>query len=316
MSLTITTWNVQNLSRSSNLYTEKLNYLTRILQILNPDIIALQEILDVDALQDLAQALGFFSFDALPDYRYNRVTFLTRQQPAQAPRQINQWRLPPGAVIHRFNSDGDVEVLPQFSRPAFQITVEYNGQEIDIITAHLKSKLLKFGNDFTTSNESLRAQSAFFALELRAAEATTLREHVTNLLAANRDVVLLGDLNDGPEAATTQILYGEPLSQPRGPEDATSAGSAFQRADEYDAQRLFNVTKLLPENIRWTRLYNGQKELLDHILASQGLMPRVDRLRQVPEMSIINDDMPNMIGAHPIDEDVIPDHAPVTATFV
>jgi len=316
MPLTITTWNVQNLSQSSDIYTQKITFLTSTLQTLGSDIVALQEILDVDALQDLAQALGFFSFDAPPDYRGNRVAFLTRQQPVQAPQQINQWQLPPGVVIHRFNSDGDVEVLPQFSRPAFQITVEYNGQEIDIITAHLKSKLLKFGDDFTTSNESLRVQTALFALELRAAEATTLREHVTNLLAADRDVVLLGDLNDGSEAATTQILYGKPGSQPRGPEDATKASGAFQSADKYDKQRLFNVTKLLPDNIRWTRLYNLQKELLDHILASEGLMPRADQLRQVPALSILNEDTPNMIGAHPTDEKAVPDHAPVTTTFV
>ena len=35
-------------------------------------------------------------------------------------------------------------------------------------------------------------------------------------------MILLGDFNDGPEAATTQILYGAPGSQPRGPEDATN----------------------------------------------------------------------------------------------
>ena len=76
------------------------------------------------------------------------------------------------------------------------------------------------------------------------------------------------------------------------------------------------MTKLVPLEARWTRRFNGQNELLDHILASEGLMPRVDRLRQVPAMSILNNDIPNMIGAHPIDERVIPDHAPVTAVFV
>lgn len=57
-------------------------------------------------------------------------------------------------------------------------------------------------------------------------------------------------------------------------------------------------------------------ELLDHILTSQGLMPRLNGLRQVPTMSILNEDTPNMIGSHPIVSGVVPDHAPVTATFV
>lgn len=121
---------------------------------------------------------------------------------------------------------------------------------------------------------------------------------------------MLGDLNDGPEAATTQILYGAPGSQPRGPDDATHAAGAFQRADVNDGQRLFNVAKLVPEDIRWSRRHNGQNELLDHILTSAGLMPRVNGLRQVPTMSILNEDTPNMIGAHPIVGGVAPDHAP------
>ena len=86
-------------------------------------------------------------------------------------------------------------------------------------------------------------------------------------------------------------------------------------ADEEDDQRLFNVTKLVPEKIRWTRRHDGQDELLDHILVSEGLMPRVNGLRIVPTMSILNEDTPNVIGSNPLMSGVIPDHAPVTATF-
>ena len=125
-----------------------------------------------------------------------------------------------------------------------------------------------------------------------------------------------GDLNDGTEAATTQVLYGPPGSQPRGPEDATLVSGAFQRADTLDGQRLFNVTKLVPESLRWSRRYNGQNELLDHILASEGLMPRLGQLRQVPVVTIYNEDTPTLIGNNPTVNGIIPDHAPVTAVFV
>ena len=92
----------------------------------------------------------------------------------------------------------------------------HGGAPVDIITTHLKSKLLTFGGNFSTSNETLRAHTAFFALERRAAEANGLRNHVNGLLTTNRHVIVLGDLNDGPEAATTEILYGPPGGQPRG----------------------------------------------------------------------------------------------------
>jgi len=50
------------------------------------------------------------------------------------------------------------------------------------------------------------------------------------------------------------------------------------------------VTKLVPEPLRWSRKHDGQNELLDHILASSGFMPRLGGigLRQVPALSILN----------------------------
>ena len=317
MSITITTWNVQNFRRTDPVFSDKLDFLVGTLQALGSDVVALQEILDMNALQDLANRLGFQPFAAAPDDRGIRVAFLTRDAPMLLPPlQIDQFRLAQGVEVQDFGANGTVKVIPRFPRPALQISIGHNSGQIDIITTHLKSKLLSFGGNLSTTNETLRAHTAYFALERRAAEATSLREQVTSLLSAGRKVVVLGDLNDGPEAATTEIFYGPPGGQPHGPEDATHASGAFQRADAQDVQRLFNVTKFVPENIRWSRRHNGQNELLDHILTSEGLMPRVNGLRQVPTMSILNEDTPNMIGPHPTAGGVVPDHAPVTATFL
>jgi endonuclease/exonuclease/phosphatase family metal-dependent hydrolase len=316
MPLTITTWNVQNFTQSDPVFADKLDYVAGTLQALGSDVIALQEILDLNALQALATRLGFSRVAAAPDSRGIRVAFLVRTTLPVAPLEIDQFSLPTGVVVNEFGSTGAVQIVAAFPRPALRITVTHNGAPVDVVTAHLKSKLLTFGGNFSTSNETLRAHTAYFALERRAAEANGIREHVTGLLAANRHVVVLGDLNDGTEAATTEVLYGPPGSQPRGPEDATLASGAFQRPDLQDAQRLFNVTKLVPPALRWSRKHNGQPELLDHILASHGLMPRIGFLRQVPVLTILNEDTPNLIGNQPTVNGVIPDHAPVTAVFV
>jgi endonuclease/exonuclease/phosphatase family metal-dependent hydrolase len=313
--ITITSWNVQNFAQNDPVFADKLTFVAGTLQALGSDVVALQEILDLNALQSLATRLGFHHFAAPPDGRGNRVAFLTRNPPVQPPQPIVQWQLAPDVQVRDFGAGGTVAVLAQFPRPALQISVAHGGGQLDVVTAHLKSKLLTFGSNFSTTNETLRAQTAYFALERRAAESASVREHVTGLLAAGRQVVVLGDLNDGPEAATTQILYGPPGGQPRGPEDATHATGAFQRADADDVRRLFNVTNLVPASLRWSRRHNGQNELLDHILASQGLMPRVGGLRQVPVVTILNEDTPNLIGAHPIAGGTVPDHASVTATF-
>jgi len=315
MPLTVTTWNVQNFRQADPIFTDKLDYITAVLQALNSDVIALQEILDPGALQALATRLGYQQFAAAPDSRGIRVAFLTRAAPPAPAAPIDQFALPPGVMVNEFGPGGAVQAVAQFPRPALKVTITHNGASLDIITAHLKSKLLTFGSNFSTSNETLRAHTAFFALERRAAEANGIRNHVNGLLTANRNAIVLGDLNDGPEAATTEIIYGPPAGQPKGPEDATNATGAFQRADQQDPQRLFNVTKLVPAEIRWSRKHNGQPELLDHILCSHGLMPRVGLLRQVPTMTILNEDAPNLLGENPTVNGVIPDHAPVTAVF-
>src|SRR5262245_44284768 len=59
-----------------------------------------------------------------------------------------------------------------------------------------------------------------------------------------------------------------------------------------------------------------QNELLDHILASEGLMPRLGQLRQVPVVTIYNEDTPTLVETNPTINGIIPDHAPVTAVFI
>jgi hypothetical protein len=111
---------------------------------------------------------------------------------------------------------------------------------IDLITTHLKSKLLSYPDGrFTPRNEDERARYAGYALSLRAAEAIPLRVHATALLAAGRTVVVLGDFNDEPLAATTQILLGPPGSEFK--------TGGFGVPDKGDAQRLWNLAPMLPE---------------------------------------------------------------------
>src|SRR5918994_6861120 len=116
MSITITTWNVQNLRRSDPVFADKLNFLVGTLQALGSDVVALQEILDLDALEEFANRLGFHHVAAMPDGRNNRVAFLTRNVPALPARQIDQWQLAQGIEVRDFDSNGAIEVLQRFPR--------------------------------------------------------------------------------------------------------------------------------------------------------------------------------------------------------
>jgi endonuclease/exonuclease/phosphatase family metal-dependent hydrolase len=149
-------------------------------------------------------------------------------------------------------------------RPALRARITADGRTVDLVTCHLKSKLLSFpGGRFTTSDEDERARFGVYALNQRGAEAATVRTAATRLLAddgQHRAVVVLGDLNDGPAAATTQILLGPPGSE--------IGTGGFEPPDQGDGQRLWNTAPLVPEEQRYTRIYRGQPELIDHILVS------------------------------------------------
>jgi endonuclease/exonuclease/phosphatase family metal-dependent hydrolase len=314
MTFTVTTWNVENFSPDAPNYDAKRAYLAETISDLGSDVVAVQEVLDATALEALAADLGFVAVAGEPDSRDNRVGFLLRAAPLAPARTIKTWRLHEGALVQELDADMHVQTVQSMPRPALAVTVQAGARQITLINVHLKSKLLTFPNGaFSTTNETLRAGVAYFAIQRRAAESKTIREEVTDLLQAGQEVIVLGDLNDGANAATTEILYGPGGSQPQSPNEQKNG--AFHKQDGGDRRRLFNVTGLVPLEARWTRKYKGQNELIDHILVGEKLMaPRNGELRAVPAVRIDNEDAPSMDDAPRLDG-VVPDHAPVTAVF-
>jgi hypothetical protein len=78
---------------------------------------------------------------------------------------------------------------------------------------------------------------------------------------------VLGDPNDEPTAATTQIPPGSELG---------TAG--FDRPDRGDGAQLWNLAPLIPAERRFSRAFRGRGELIDHILASHALVNRIDQV--------------------------------------
>ena len=200
-------------------------------------------------------------------------------------------------------------------RGVVRVTVMSGGLPVHIITCHLKAKLLTFpGGFFSTGDDDLRARVGAVALMRRTAEAAQVRLEVNQLMAANPNdgVIVLGDLNDGPEAATSQLLLG-----PSGSEIGTMG---FDRPDQGDAARLFNTDVLIEEDRRFSRIHRGVGELLDQILASEELFPRTNGInRDLPEVDShvdFSDQLPS-ISSNPNvrASEIEPDHAPVTAVF-
>ncbi|MDP3891844.1 hypothetical protein [Nocardioides sp.] len=60
-----------------------------------------------------------------------------------------------------------------------------------------------------------------------------------------------------PQAATTQILHGPPGSE--------VGTGGIDRPDTGAAQRLWNTAGFIDEAERWSRVYRGRRELIDHV---------------------------------------------------
>jgi hypothetical protein len=221
------------------------------------------------SLQELLGRVGGAWHTAVsthPDPRGIRVAFASRL-PITSITEVS----PFAAGIAPVQSDDHGATATATSRGVLNIAVTIAGiGPVQLVTTHMKSKLLTYPNGrFQPRDEDERARFGAYALYKRAAEAATVRTHMTQLLGGNGQTtpaLLVGDMNDEPEAATTQILLGPPGSE------IGTAGETIP--DNGDAARLFNLAPKLPPEQHYSRIYRGRKELIDHILVSHALVAK------------------------------------------
>ncbi len=307
MGMRIGTWNLENLFRPGEadasptpaVYDAKLASLARTITLLAPDVLAVQEVGSAGALDDLIDRLDGTWDVALaePDRRGIRTGVIATSALTSV-EQVSSFPDRLGPV--RVTDDGTS--IAAMGRPALRVRVG----DVDVVSVHLKSKLLTYPNGrFGPRDEGERARYAVFAVHRRAAEAAAVREYADRLLdgaGVDRLVVVAGDLNDVPEAATTQILLGPPGSE--------IGTRGFDIPDSGDGARLWNLAPLIPEEQRWSRDYRGRRELIDHLLVSRAAVLRVTEV-------VTGGPEPDSITDSPIARVDVPgsDHRPVLATL-
>ncbi|WP_431676547.1 endonuclease/exonuclease/phosphatase family protein [Kitasatospora sp. KL5] len=319
--ITIGTWNVENFCRplpagtppnpnkcaakDQAAYEAKVEALAGVVSEIAPDLLGVQEVGSQEALDDLVAALPGVWHTAVsdhPDPRGIRVGVISR-----SPLLDVQQRLAFPTHLGGVQVNDDGTTIDEMGRGGLAVRIEPTpGQSVHVAVCHLKSKLLTFpGGGHSTHDEGLRARFAAYALFRRGAEAVTMRDLADDLLQGDgktREVIVLGDFNDDWKAATTQILYGPPGSQ--------IGTGGFAHPDQGDAKRLWNLAPRILEQGGFSRLFEGQPELIDHIMISHAL------LAKVTEVSTGNEKLPNVTEAHPTAaHDKPSDHSPVIAKF-
>ena len=338
----VMTWNVENLfppgsfispsSRSpvtQEHFNGKVKFITDFITSLakKPDVVAFQEIggqtsIDLRSIEALQARLGgeypHHSISQAPDGRRIKVVFLSRIE-LKLPKDITDF--PPGPLETVPDFGG--ESIAKMGRGALKVEVEPQaGVGIRLVNVHLKSKLLSFpreggGTSFEPRNENERAIGAGIALMRRAAEAVTVRSFINAEMEASPAVhtIVLGDLNDEPLAATSQIFCGP-------------ADSDIKSTDQDDRVRLYSLVdaislrgtdtkNFLAETERFSRIHEGRGELIDHIMATKGLVFADGDFVVKEVRSFVNLIAGQSVTANPNERatSIAPDHAPVLARF-
>jgi endonuclease/exonuclease/phosphatase family metal-dependent hydrolase len=312
--LAVATWTLENLYRPGGafgpktqaLYDDKLDQLAATITSIAPDVLAVQEVGQPAALADLVARLPgdwHTLLSAAPDVRGIRVGFVSRLAFTDHEDIVD---LPAGLTPPQVDDSGGVSA--HMGRGALRVTVNSpNGLAVQIVTVHLKSKLLSYpGGRFSPHDEDERARFGAYALYRRTAEATTVRCAVNARLEGHgqdRAVIGLGDMNDTPDAATSQILIG--------PGESELGTPGADRPDRGDGSRMWNLAPLLPAGEQYSRIHQGHGELIDLIYVSHRLHQHVTEMRSLVERNLpsIGDDPARRRNS------ADSDHAPVYARF-
>ncbi|MFC8405966.1 endonuclease/exonuclease/phosphatase family protein [Streptomyces griseoincarnatus] len=307
------TWNLENLYRPGGpygpadeaAYAAKLAALAAVITELDPGLLGVQEVGDPGALEDLAGTLDddwHVALSSHADSRGIRVGFLSRTELTVV---ADTAAFPPRMLPVQADDTG--LTVSQAGRGFLAVEVADERGPLRVAVCHLKSKLLSYPNGrFQPRDEGERARYGAYALYRRAAEAAALRALADRLLEGDgreRDVAVLGDLNDEVQAATTQLLLGPPGSEIGTP--------GYDRPDRGDAVRLWDVAPLIPASERYSRVNSGRRELIDHVLLSHRLVRRVS----AAGTGLPDDGPPRLpsVGADPGERRGVAgsDHAPV-----
>jgi predicted extracellular nuclease len=306
--LTVATCNLLNLARPGRIFygnqdpysaaefERKIVWLGDRFKTLNADVVAVQEVWDDSALKTAVARSGLhYTTVLVPGAEDTQVGAAPNGGAQGTPRVGIVSRLP----VDAFQSFADfppgfavdvpeLGLHKSFERAPLLATVRMkHGQQVNILTVHLKSKRPKFLSDANghpledRDDPKVTARAALRSLIIRGAEAAALRCAVVDLLhRTHTPLVMMGDFNDSTRSVTTQMI-------------AATAEIAYDKAARDVA--LFNAYDVQGENalkkdVAYTHVHQGSPEVLDQILVSEEFVPGSRfRLGDVKRVDYFND---------------------------
>ncbi|MEP1200429.1 endonuclease/exonuclease/phosphatase family protein [Tateyamaria sp.] len=280
-----------------DIFARKINFTRDVLLRQDADVIGLQELWAADALDQALVAGGLEGeYTALIPPGHNGksivcAALVRNGMLVDEPEWIRDF--PDEYVLKSGGDDPQqdfIEVnLSTFSRPVLHFKVQPDPRTpvIHVFVCHFKSRRpTQFWRESWYEKDvhgpHLSALGYAISTVRRTAEAAALRVLVTNLAKkTDTPVVVIGDMNDGKDSNTLNILseqptYLSPLSTGGGDNSLYTA----QTMQEYRSVR----------DVYYTHVFKGNRESLDHIMFSQEFYDNSKRrIWAFDEMVVEND---------------------------
>lgn len=286
-SLTIATANLLNLANAGRVFYEnqepytardferKIDWLGGRIAALNADVLAVQEVWDEAALKAVVN--------------HSQLSYNTIVAPGAENNKANNGAVntPRVGIVTRLDVDNiqsftqfppgmgvqvpELGEHAKFERPPLLASLRMqNGQRIHMLTAHMKSKRPKFLQDAQGNtledrdDEKVTARATLRSLVIRGAEAAALRAIVVDVLKRTHEpLVVMGDFNDGPHSATTQMVAAtNEVAYDKGARD-TALFNAYEVQGEMAFKR----------DVAYSHVHQGYPEVLDQIFVSEEFLP-------------------------------------------
>lgn len=311
MQFRVASFNVENLvgdgiryydryKDTAETYGAKANWVASILTRARADVVGVQELWLEDALRDVAKRSSFFArqtvhivapgagADNLDGHLAKRPRLgLISRFPIREAQSFQTFPATVDLTIPLRVDGGAISAVPvgisQFQRPVLRAVIDIDGLDVIFYVAHLKSKgpMIREGEDGRDPFVAALGQSR--ATIVRAAEAVALRHIILSDVSRTRKpAIVLGDLNDTPDASSTQTV--------RGPAPARDMSYAEKQA-LWDVV-LYSTFRIALERSPTihTHIHDGERDILDHILVSEEFFTRNKaRIGEVIRHEVIND---------------------------
>lgn len=282
----------------TDIYQRKIDFTATTLERLEADVVGLQELWAGAALDEALAAAGMAEdYAALvpPDHTDKRIVCaaaVRRDMLVGTPEWITDF--PPEYVLKTGGDDPQQDYLEvklsTFSRPVlhFQVQPDERTPVIHVFVCHFKSRRPtqiwreRSWYEKEVHGPHLNALGYAISTVRRTAEAAALRVLITQLIKnTDTPVVVIGDMNDGKDSNTLNILseqprYLSPLSSGGGDNALYTA----QTMQEYRSVR----------DVYYTHVYQGQRESLDHILFSQEFYDNSRRRKWAFDEMVVQND--------------------------